>query len=85
MSVMYETSETIKKARRELVQQTLDKITKTKDFTELKSTTYVVLAHLWLHKIAEQENLFKLDEWSSPECKDDLIEKIKSFLIKHIK
>jgi len=47
--------------------------------------TYVVLAHLWLHKIAEQENLFKAEEWSNPECRDELIEKIREFLIRNIK
>ncbi len=85
MSVMYERSEAVRQARRELIQQTLDKIIKVRDFNELKRETYVVLAHLWLHKKAEEKNLFKLQEWSNPECRDVLIEKIKSFLIEHIK
>ena len=82
---MHQKSEEVKQARRELIQQTLDKICKIQDFNELRTRTYVVLAHLWLHKIAEQENLFKLEEWLNPECRDHLIEKIKLFLIKHIK
>ena len=85
MSVMYETSEPIKKARRELVQQTLDKIIETWDFSELKRTTFVGLAHLWLHKIAEKEHLFKLEEWSNPDCRDELTKKIEEFLIRHIR
>ncbi|GAH67762.1 unnamed protein product [marine sediment metagenome] len=85
MRVMYEKSEAVKQARRELIQQTLDKIIETRDFSEFKRTTYVVLAHLWLHKIAEQENLFKLDEWSHPECRDELIKEIREFLIRNIK
>ena len=82
---MYEKSEAVKQARRELIQQTLDKIIETRDFNELRSKTYVVLSHLWLHKRAEQENLFKAEEWSSPECRDELLKKIRKFLIKHIR
>ena len=82
---MHETSEAVKQARRELVQQTLDKISKEQDFRELKQTTFVVLAHLWLHKIAEEKNLFRLEEWSNPGCRDELIEKIEEFLTEHIR
>lgn len=85
MSVMYEKSEVVKKARRELIQQNLDKIIETRDFCELKTTTYVVLAHLWLLKIAEEENLFKLEEWSNPECRAELLKKIKEFLVRNIR
>ena len=81
---MYEKSEVVKRARRELIQQILDKICKTCDFSELRTNTYVVLAHLWLHKKAEEENLFEAEEWSHPECRDVLIKKIREFLIKHI-
>jgi len=82
---MYKPSEAVKQARRELIQQTLNKITETRDFIELKTTTFVVLAHLWLQKTAEEENLFKAEEWSNPECRDELIEKVKEFLIRHIR
>ena len=85
MSVMYEKSETVQQARRELIQQTLNKIFEIRDFSELKRTTFVVLSHLWLHKIAEEEKLFKAEEWSHPECRDELIKKIKEFLSKHIR
>jgi len=85
MSVMYEKSEELQQARRELIQQTLDKIIETRDFRDLKQTTYVLLAHLWLHKIAEEENLFKAEEWSNPEYRDELIKKVKEFLTRHIR
>lgn len=85
MSVMYERSEAVKQTRRELIQQTLDKISGTRDFSELKRATYVVLAHLWLHKIAEEEKLFRLEEWSNPEYRDELLKKIGKFLIRHIR
>ena len=78
-------SEAIIRARRELIQQTLDTIYKVRDFRELKTSTYVALAHLWLHMKAEDENLFKAEEWSHPECRDELKEKIREFLIRHIR
>jgi len=82
---MYEKSEALKQARRELIQQSFDKICEIRDFRDLKSKTYVVLSHLWLHKRAEEENLFKAEEWSSPECRDELIKKIRDFLTMHIR
>lgn len=82
---MYQKSEAVRKARRELIQQTLDKICETRDFSDLKGRTYVVLAHLWVHIKAEEENLFKAEEWSNPECRDELIKKIREFLIRHIR
>ena len=78
-------SDKCEQARRELIQQPLNKICRTRDFSDLRSRTYVVLAHLWLHIKAEEENLFKAEEWSNPECRDELIKKIKAFLIKHIR
>ena len=85
MRVMYEKSEALQQARRELIQQTLETIIEIRDFRNLKSTTYVVLSHLWLHKTAEEENLFKAEEWLNPECRDVLIKRIREFLIRHIR
>jgi len=82
---MVSKSEKCEQARRELIQQTLSKILETQDFSELKTTTFVVLAHLWLHIKAEEENLFNAEEWSNPECRDELLKKIKEFLITHIR
>ena len=82
---MAQKSEAVLKARRELVQQTLDKICEPCDFCNLKSRVFVVLSHLWLHKTAEKEGLFELDECADPRLRDQLIEKIEIFLTKHIK
>ena len=82
---MHQKSEAVKQARKELIEQTLEKIRETSDFRELKTRTFVVFAHLWLHNIAKEEGLFELDEWAHPELRDQLIEKIEIFLTKHIK
>jgi hypothetical protein len=63
----------------------MDEIHEPCDFWELKSHTFVVLLHLWLHVKAKEEGLFDLEDWEHPELKEHLIEKIESFLIRHIK
>ncbi|MFX0023921.1 MAG: hypothetical protein ACFE9S_16460, partial [Candidatus Hermodarchaeota archaeon] len=70
---------------RELIQQTLDKICEPCNFREFKSNTFVVLCHLWLQIKAKKEGLFELEEWAQPQHKDQLVEKIEAFLIKHIR
>ena len=78
-------SDKCEQARRELIQQALDEISETTDFNDFYSNTYCVLAKLWLHTKAEKVNLFKTGNWHNPECRDELIEKVKAFLIKYIK
>ncbi len=82
---MVSKSDKCKQARRELIQQALDEICETPDFNSLYSRTYCVLAKFWLHIKAEKENLFKAEEWSNPKGRDELLKKIKEFLIKHIR
>ena len=82
---MTQKSEAVLKVRRELIQQTFDKICEPCDFRELKSRTFVVLCNLWLHIKAKKEGLFELEEWTSPQLRDRLIEKIEVFLTNQIK
>ena len=78
-------SDRCQQTRRELIQQALDEIRETPDFSDLYSRTYCVLAKLWLHIKAEKENLFKTGNWHNPDCRDELIERVKAFLIRHIR
>lgn len=82
---MSQKSKAVKQARKELIQQTLEKIRETRDFSDLKTRTFVVLAYLWLHIRAEKEGLFKLDEWAHIQLREQLIERIGSFLTKYIR
>ena len=81
---MVSKSDRCEQAKRELIQQAMDKICEKRDFSDFKRRAYVVLTHLWLHIKVEKENLFKAEEWSNPECRDELRKRIKCFLIKHI-
>jgi len=82
---MCQESEGVKLARSSLIQQTLTKIRETRDFRDLKRNTFVILAHLWLHTLAENEGLFELDGWEQPKLREQLIEKIETFLTSHIR
>ena len=81
---MSQKSDAVQQARKELIQQTLDKIHETRDFRELKRSTVIVLPHLWLHNIAKEEGLFKLEDWAYPQLRDQLVAKIEIFVIRHI-
>ena len=78
-------SDKCEQARTELIQQALDEICKTQSFSDFYSRTYYVLAKLWLHVKAEKENLFKTGDWDNAECRDELIERVKAFLVKYIR
>ncbi|MFX1592196.1 MAG: hypothetical protein ACFFCL_05835 [Promethearchaeota archaeon] len=85
MSIMYQKSKAVQKAREDLIQQNFEEICEEGDFNKLRGKTYCVFAKLWLHNEAEKEGLFKLKEWSNPEKRPDLIDLIRQFLNKHIK
>ncbi|MFX1310228.1 MAG: hypothetical protein ACFE8C_11060 [Promethearchaeota archaeon] len=82
---MSQKSEAVLKARRDLIQQTLDKICEPCVFRAFKKHVFVVLSHLWLHNIAKEEGLFDLEEWAHPQYRDQIIEKIEVFLNKYIR
>ena len=78
-------SEAVLRARKELIQQIFEKICKEQEFSELRTHTRVFLMHLWLHIKAEEEGLLKLPEWDNSRSKEIILNRIKEFLIKHIK
>ena len=75
----------IEQAREMLVQQALDDVRATPDFSDFYLHAYYVIAKLGLLLKAKEENLFAFEEWSNPECKDELMKKIKKFLIKNVR
>ena len=63
----------------------LDDICSVEDFSDFYLHTYYVIAKLGLQRIAKEEHLFKGEEWINPHCKEYLVNKLKEFLIRHIK
>ena len=72
-------------ARKMLVQQALDDVRATPDFSDFYLHAYYVIAKLGLQLKAKEESLFASEEWIISECKDELIKKIEKFLIRHVR
>ncbi|NVM43410.1 MAG: hypothetical protein HWN79_00700 [Candidatus Lokiarchaeota archaeon] len=74
------------KARRILIQHAFDEICAETKIERFQSHTYCTLSKLFLTKTAQEEGLFTPQEdWFKPECRNELLKKVKSFLIKHIR
>jgi len=75
----------VKQARWSLIQQTFDKVCNVPSYSNFHSNTFCVIAHLGLQLIAKEEGLLDGGDWYNPECKERQLEKVKVFLIKHIR
>ena len=75
---------TKEQAREFLKQEAIKEITKISDFTRFYTRVFCVIAKYGFQLEAKKEGLLSGGEWSDPDCKDFLIQKIKGFLDKHI-
>lgn len=78
-------SNEVQKARWSLIQQTFDQIFNIPSYSDFRSNTFCAVAHLGLQLKAEEEELLDGDDWYDPECKERQLEKVRVFLIKHIR
>ncbi|KKL49646.1 hypothetical protein LCGC14_2313440 [marine sediment metagenome] len=72
-------------ARKMLVQDAIDELTQVQNFSNFYQRSFYQIAKYGLQLKARGEKLFASDNWSYPQCKDELIEKIRKFLEKHLK
>ncbi len=72
-------------ARKMMVQDAIDEIIKVPNFNDFYQRSFYQIAKFGLQLDARKEKLFASDKWSDPRCKDELIENIRKFLIKHLK
>jgi len=75
----------VKRARWSLIHHAFDEICNVPRYSNFRSNAFYVIAKLGLQMKAREEKLFDTDDWHDPECKDELTEKIREFLIKHIR
>jgi hypothetical protein len=74
------------KARRNLAQHAFDEICAETDSNRFYNHAYYTLSKLFLTKTAQEEGLLTPQEdWFNPECRNDILKEVKSFLIKHIR
>ena len=72
-------------ARRMMIQAAIDEIIKVQNFSDFYQTSFYQIAKFGLQLDAKREKLFASNNWSDPRCKDDLIEKMRKFLVSHLK
>ncbi len=72
-------------ARKMMVQDAIDEITKVQNFSDFYQHSFYQIAKFGLQLDARKEKLFSSDNWLDPQCKDELIENIRKFLVKHLK
>ncbi len=63
----------------------MDEFINKKDFRDFYRSAFCAIAKFGLQLDAKHEDLFNSEEWSNPIRKDELIKKVKKFLVKHIK
>ncbi len=72
-------------ARKMLIQDAIDEISKVRNFNDFYQRSFYQIAKFGLQIDARKEKLFASDNWSDPHCKDELIERVSKFLVKHLK
>ncbi len=75
----------VQQARWSLIQHALDEICNVPDYSDFYTNTFCVIAKFGLQLKAKEEKLFEKGDWHNPEYHDELLEKVKAFLIKYIK
>lgn len=69
----------------EFIQQIFDEIRTGASSNRFYSKTFYVFSKLGLQQIAKQEQILNPEEYDNPEARDILLQKIREFLIRHIK
>ena len=72
-------------ARKMMVQDAIDEISKVQNFNNFYQTSFYQIAKFGLQLDARKEKLFASDKWSNPQWKDELIDNVRKFLVRHLK
>ncbi len=72
-------------ARKMLIQDAMDEFIHKKDLRDFSRSAFCAIAKFGLQLDAKREDLFNSEEWSNLECKDELIKKVRKFLVKYLR
>ncbi len=75
----------VEQARKSLIENALNEIRNIPHYSNFYLQTYYVIAKLGLQLKAKVEGLFDTRDWNNFECRDAMVERIKIFLINHIR
>ena len=82
---MNEKSKEVQQARNSLIEHAIKKVCEVPSYSNFRSNAFCVIAHLGLQIKAKEEGLFESGDWSNPECREELTEKMKEFLTRYIR
>lgn len=85
LGLMNSKHHTVEQAREFLRQEALNEICSVSDFNKFNDIVFCVFLKYGLGFTAKEERFFSGDEWSNPDCKDELIKRVKLFLNRHIR
>jgi len=72
-------------ARKFLIDHALNGIINTPTYSNFYTNMYYVIAKLGLQREAKQEELLETIDWNDRKMRNEIIDRIKHFLIKYIK
>jgi len=75
----------VEQIRKEFVEQLFNEICNVPSYSNFYSNTFNVVVKLGLQLKAKEEQLFETGDWEDLGKRDELLEKIKKFLIKYTK
>ena len=73
----------VEQIRKEFVEQLFNEVCNVPSYSNFYSNTFNVIAKLGLQLKAKEERLFETGDWEDLDSRDELLERIKNFLIKH--
>ena len=85
LKVMNTINHNKEQAREFLKQEALKEINKKSNFSGFHGRVFCVIAKYGLQLEANEEGLLTGEEWSNPDCRDELFERAKQFLDKYIR
>ena len=75
---------TAEETKQEFIEQIFNKVCNVPEYSSLYLNTFNIIASLGLQNKAKAEGLFKTGDFVNKGHRDELIQKVKDFLLKHI-
>ena len=75
----------VEQARKTLIEIAVNEIRNIPSYSNFYLDNYYVIAKLGLQRKAKVEGFFETADWNNIQCRNAMIERIKSFLTRYIK
>ena len=75
----------VKETKKRFLEQIFNEVDNVSYYCSFYLTIFNIIAKLRLYNKEKKEKLFETGDWTNEEQREELIKKVKQFLIKHIK